>query len=63
MWLAVPAAVSASQRLSSLDALRGFTMFWIIGGSEVIVVVRSVAVILSFQAARGSTAWPVDPEG
>ena len=23
-----------SQRLHSLDALRGFTMFWIIGGGE-----------------------------
>jgi predicted acyltransferase len=36
---AVPVAVSASQRLTSLDALRGFTMFWIIGGSEVIIAI------------------------
>jgi predicted acyltransferase len=36
---AVPVAVAASQRLLSLDALRGFTMFWIIGGSEVIVAI------------------------
>jgi predicted acyltransferase len=26
-----------SQRLLSLDALRGFTMFWIIGGSELVI--------------------------
>jgi predicted acyltransferase len=26
---------SASQRLSSLDALRGFDMFWIVGGEEI----------------------------
>ena len=28
---------SIPQRLASLDALRGFTMFWIIGGSKLIV--------------------------
>ena len=28
------AAVPPSQRLVSLDALRGFTMFWLIGGAE-----------------------------
>jgi predicted acyltransferase len=36
---AVPVAASASQRLLSLDAMRGFTMFWIIGGSEMTVAI------------------------
>jgi predicted acyltransferase len=31
---APPHAASSSQRLLSLDAMRGFTMFWIVGGRE-----------------------------
>ncbi len=39
--VAVPPSLSAAphQRLLSLDFLRGFTMFWIIGGSELVVAV------------------------
>lgn len=29
-------SISTAQRLMSLDALRGFDMFWIIGGGEVL---------------------------
>ncbi len=32
----VPASDVAAQRIVSVDALRGFDMFWIIGGSIVI---------------------------
>jgi len=35
----LPPSASPHQRLLSLDALRGFTMFWIIGGSEVVVAI------------------------
>ena len=31
--------VTASKRLMSIDALRGFDMLWIIGGSEVIIAI------------------------
>jgi predicted acyltransferase len=42
------ATVSSSQRLYSLDALRGFDMFWIIGGG---------AIIGSLTKATGSPFW------
>ena len=32
-------AATPSQRLLSLDALRGFTMFWLIGGRELVLAV------------------------
>jgi predicted acyltransferase len=32
----VPDTTTATDRLVSLDALRGFDMFWIIGGQEII---------------------------
>jgi len=35
----VPPPAPPHQRLLSLDALRGFTMFWIIGGSEVVIAI------------------------
>ena len=31
-----PVSISAKGRLTSIDALRGFDMFWIIGGGEVV---------------------------
>ena len=34
---AKPAVASASPRVASIDALRGFDMFWIIGGQQVVV--------------------------
>jgi predicted acyltransferase len=37
MALWVPSSAPPAQRLLSLDALRGFTMFWIIGGREVLL--------------------------
>ena len=41
----VDAPLQADQRLLSLDALRGFDMFWIIGGKEIV------------QAAAKLTSW------
>jgi len=35
-----PVTASAPQRLLSLDALRGFTMFWLIGGREFVLAAR-----------------------
>src|SRR5215217_7578669 len=40
-------SLQSDQRLLSLDALRGFDMFWIIGGKEIV------------QAAAKLTEWPV----
>src|SRR4051812_35008156 len=40
------APLQADQRLLSLDALRGFDLFWIIGGKEIV------------QAAAAQTKWP-----
>ncbi|MDD5522397.1 MAG: DUF5009 domain-containing protein [Kiritimatiellae bacterium] len=37
-----PQKVSASGRLESLDALRGFDMFWIIGGSQIICAILKI---------------------
>jgi predicted acyltransferase len=49
---AAPVAASASQRLSSLDALRGFTMFWIIGGSQLVVAIIGYVYPPLFDAAE-----------
>jgi predicted acyltransferase len=40
-----PSSAPPSQRLLSLDALRGFTMFWLIGGRELAI---AVAACISF---------------
>ena len=37
-----PASASANERLVSLDALRGFDMFWIIGGKSMLVALAAV---------------------
>jgi len=44
-----PAPALASSRLMSLDALRGFDMFWIIGGEDVL---RSLAVLSGSETFR-----------
>lgn len=40
--LAIARSTSASQRLMSIDALRGFDMFWIVGGDAFIVSVLAL---------------------
>jgi hypothetical protein len=35
-----PAGKAASQRLVSLDAFRGFTMFWIVGGGSLMLGIQ-----------------------
>jgi len=65
---AVPAAATAasSQRLVSLDALRGFTMFWIMGGRELVLALvaclhpamyDAVETQLTHPRWRGFVAW------
>ena len=44
-----PKVEERRERLTSLDALRGFDMFWIVGGEELI---RALA-----------PAWPIAPFG
>ena len=46
-----PAPDGASQRLMSLDALRGFDMFWILGAD---ILMRTVGTM----AASGRTSLP-----
>lgn len=41
-----PTAAQSDQRLISLDALRGFDMFWIIGGATIL------------ESAAAMTGWP-----
>ena len=36
---------TTGQRLVSVDALRGFDMFWIIGGSELLITLAIIAVL------------------
>ena len=43
---------SSPQRLYSLDALRGFDMFWIMGAEEI---------VNSLSKATGSSFWAVFP--
>lgn len=59
-------AAVASQRLVSLDALRGFTMFWIMGGRELLLAVVACVDPAMYDAVetqvthprwRGFVAW------
>jgi predicted acyltransferase len=53
----VPALVS--QRLMSLDALRGFDMFWIIGGEDVLQAIANLSGSSTFQSiAQRNTEHP-----
>ena len=56
----VPALVS--QRLMSLDALRGFDMFWIIGGEDVLRAIANLSGSPTFQSHRYN-ATPNTPSG
>ena len=42
MEIETPTAAQKLPRLLSLDALRGFDMFWIIGGDELIKAIAKV---------------------
>ena len=39
---AMPRAVPATERLTSLDALRGFDMFWILGADSLVYALRGL---------------------
>ena len=56
----IPAASVASQRLISLDALRGFDMFWIIGGAEIVHIAAALTGWTWLQVCAkqlGHTQW------
>jgi predicted acyltransferase len=42
MAVSAPVTKSASQRVASIDALRGFDMFWIVGGQELALAVARI---------------------
>ncbi len=54
-----PVPALASQRLMSLDALRGFDMFWIIGGEDVLQAIANLSGSTTFQTiAQRNTDHP-----
>jgi predicted acyltransferase len=58
----VPSPAPASERLLSLDVLRGFTMFWIIGGSDLLLAIvrclpSSPAVVNAFRRQLDHPEW------
>lgn len=64
--IAAESSAPPQQRLLSLDALRGFTMFWIIGGGDVLLAVtrclspawgQTVAVQVTHPRWEGFVAW------
>jgi predicted acyltransferase len=63
---ATPAVAPASQRVASIDALRGFDMFWIIGGQQAVIALLHLFVSptpawlkaqLDHTRWEGFTAW------
>jgi predicted acyltransferase len=50
----VPVTTAPTQRLMSLDALRGFDMFWIIGAEELVAALEKMA-----HPAGGSTGFSI----
>jgi predicted acyltransferase len=57
---AKPLVVPAGQRVASIDALRGFDMFWIIGGQQVLVALLHLFVSPTpawLQAQLDHTLW------
>lgn len=44
-------------RLASLDALRGFDMFWIMGGDHLVYVVAALCGYPAFEKTFGHVAW------
>ena len=47
-----PASTSAADRVASIDALRGFDMFWIMGGKPLIVALAAALI-----QAKEPPAW------
>jgi len=54
---AAPALAQRPQRLVSLDALRGFDMFWIIGGEEIFHALNQATTGKSFHRPFAFIAW------
>lgn len=52
-----PTIIQRSQRLMSLDALRGFDMFWIIGGEEIFHALNQAATGKSYHRPFEFMAW------
>ena len=53
------ASISASQRLYSLDALRGFDMFWIIGAATVVGnLTKATGSLINNSALVGKVYFP-----
>jgi predicted acyltransferase len=52
-----PSASPASQRLVSLDVLRGFTMFWLMGGKALVLAVTAIAGVDWVNDQLQHSAW------
>ena len=52
-----PATSPVSERLLSLDALRGFDMFWIVSGREFVVAILAVLAGKHWLVSEGAPVW------